>query len=150
MDLLRLFVFVIVNVTCVTSGFELNCKFNFDRWDDFFILYTCHVQNLNVNQENVNITSLAGRHDQGQDNYDVHGLRFNNGDFEYLPGNFMELFPNLKALNIYAHILKKLTRHDLSDARNLKYLDILITQITSLPSDLLIGFDNTMIHSDEI
>ena len=142
MDLLRILTFVIVNVICVTRGFQLNCNFNFDKWDDLFILYTCHVQNLNLNQENINITSLAGRHDQGQDNYDVQGLRFNNGDFQYLPGNFMNFFPNLKALNIYAQRLSKLTRHDLRDARNLKYLDILVTQITSLPSDLLIGFDN--------
>lgn len=61
---------------------------------------------------------MVGRHDQGQVNYDVLGLRFNNGDFYYLPGNFMDYFPNLKALNIYANRLRKLTRHDLRDAWN--------------------------------
>jgi len=85
---------------------------------------------------------LTGKHLNGKGNNDVTYVQFLNCTVVKIPQGLTNIFPNLKCLEIYDSKLKKISKFDLAEYKNLEKIIIEDNELDYLPGDLFEGFRN--------
>lgn len=85
---------------------------------------------------------LSGRHQDGYSNKDVAYVCFTNCKITKVPQGLMKIFPKLEILYIESSQLKKITKDDLAEYRNLREFFCTRNEVEFLPGDLFEGFKN--------
>ena len=119
-----LLLIVILSIACLSHGIELECEFVDIEFSDWGNKYTCKTKNLNIQQSNVIIESVNGRHQNGKSNIDVKQIVILNQNTEYFPHGLGNIFPRLKSINVELSNLKLIKREDFKGLENLKELSL--------------------------
>lgn len=120
---------------------EIQCTFEDITSDiDKEIYFVCGIKDQKIleNQE----IKFIGKHEVGRSKYDVASIYFHNCEITKVPQGLTKIFPNLKIMDIRISNLKKLTRIDLVEYKNLKEFRCYLNQIEFLPGDLFEDFKN--------
>lgn len=107
------------------------CFYNIQHFHEKTAVYTCCLYKKDISD----FTTLSGRHLPDCCDRDVRGIALANCKFSDFPRELPTLFPNLDHMAINGG-LSQITKDDLADFVNLKFLDLQGCEITSLPDDL--------------
>ncbi|CAG9807390.1 unnamed protein product [Chironomus riparius] len=88
---------------------------------------------------------IARTHECNKTNNDVNHIKFDNCIVTSIPQELTLIFPNLKNLVIYNSKLKKISKNDLIDYRNLEIISFVENEIEFLPGDLFQHFKHLSI-----
>ena len=104
-------------------------------------MYTCVINYSKqlMTQRNVISTVLAKHSNSKYSNLDVKAIWFEDFIMSFLPQGLTEIFPNIEAFAIIGCDLQEISRHDLEEFTNLKFIYLHYNKITSLPLDLFEG-----------
>lgn len=103
-------------------------------------VYGCMVKNQFIS-ENFDV-NFNGQHWFDKSHFDVHDVQFSDCTVSKVPQGLTRIFPNLKVLCINNSKLKKLSRNDLFEYRNLETFFFEQNDLEFLPGDLFQGFPN--------
>lgn len=98
---------------------ELNCQFV----NSFFLGYTCKTENLEIEDQNVEISVVTGHH-TGKNNSDVVRLYVDKEDTKYLPVNISKHFKNLRIIQVSYTELISITKSNFVGLKSLEHLKI--------------------------
>jgi len=94
----------------------LNCEY----FQGFEKGYTCKVLNMDIRQENLDLSTFSGSHQSGKSDVDVQRILFKNGTMFYLPNGIGCIFKNLKDFTVDKNLkIKRLKRSNFQNLENL-------------------------------
>jgi len=102
--------------------------------------YGCYIENTQT-PENRRIT-LTGHHEYGKTDYDVIDVTFSSCMVIKIPQELTLIFPNIRKLLICNSKLKKISKNDLIEYKNLEIISMMENELEYLPGDLFEGFKN--------
>lgn len=120
-------------------GVEVKCEFGTADWWVLDGIYRCKSRNqgdIITEQNNREITKIAGEHDDSKTNFNVKGVLIVNSNVFYFPRGLSNVFPNLEGISIWSSNLKEITQEDLKDLTNLRYIKLDDNQIQILGEKL--------------
>ena len=138
-SLIRLF--LLLFLVSLTSGLSktvvLRCDFGTPKCDpEFRACYFCNIQNMNVREKNVKVSSLkATSSDEGVN--DTQILIMENQIVYFMPKQFTNFVPKTKVLKIISSGLRELSFNDLKEFHHLTELYVTGNELTFLPFNLL-------------
>ena len=105
-------------------------------------MYTCLVRcsmQLILQRDN-RISTFVGEHlNRKYSHLDVRAIWFSDFVMNFVPTGLSEIFPNVEAIGIVGCELLEISREDLKEFTNLKYIYLHYNKFTSLPVDLFEG-----------
>jgi len=90
-----------------------------------------------VTKFNSNLTTVNGKHSNGNSNSDVKGYRVYEKLLQYSPENLANFFPNLEFIAIWDAELLEIHQRDLQPYANLRILSIWKNKIEILEKNIL-------------
>lgn len=94
------------------------------------------MEGLNIESENVEITSFAGHHLLGKTDLDVEGIHFDKATMFYVPEGIGKIFKNLKKFVVGRNMrFKHIKRSNLKNLVNLDWLEIIENKIENVDMD---------------
>ncbi|CAG9797648.1 unnamed protein product [Chironomus riparius] len=119
---------------------QLICEFKYDPYIDGRILYACFIKNQQIPADEE--LEFTGRHVSGHSNNNVIDVIFENCDIKKVPQGLTKVFPKMQDLSVWSSNLKKVTKNDLKEYKNLLRFGFCNNEIEFLFGDLFEGFDN--------
>lgn len=124
--------FVMMLIFCSDSyGKKLKCEFKIETYSIMGILYSCNVDSLENQHNNVIIDGYTGVHIMNQNQMNVKAIWIHDLDTRYIPANLGFVF-NLNTLSIQDSQLVYLKSENFHGMQNLEYLNLKRNKLTSL------------------
>ncbi|CAG9811224.1 unnamed protein product [Chironomus riparius] len=120
---------------------EVECTFNDSDWPFTTTkFYRCCIEKYQI-PDDIELI-IDGKHRLRKTNNDVTYLKFYDCTITKVPAGMTKIFPNLKILEINTAKLRKITKNDLIEYKNLEKFSCWGNEIEFLPGDLFEGFKN--------
>ncbi|KAL7013227.1 hypothetical protein ACKWTF_015275 [Chironomus riparius] len=116
----------------------INCTFTDSTFQHGESLYGCHVEGMQTPESRE--LELTGQHATKKGNNSVAHLQFVNCVIVKIPQGVTKLFPNLISIIVNSSKLKKISKNDLAEYRNLQKFICGGNELEYLPGDLFEGF----------
>lgn len=115
---------------------EIRLKCDFKTYSDG---YNCQVNNLKIDLQNIEITSVDGKHEGGKENTNVDCFYITSSNcIKYLPANISKFFENLTKLQVFEGALKYIAQSDFAGLKSLKTIEIRKNLISTIPENTFI------------
>jgi len=118
----------------------IQCGFIYAKLNHGDVDYSCFIESKQT-PENRDL-ELAGKHIIKNNNRDVCSVRFYNCTITKIPQGLTNIFPNLTSICLLSSKLKKISKSDLVEYKNIKTFICQDNEIEFLPGDLFEGFEN--------
>lgn len=136
--------FIIEILFCTKNLFTLSlvvkmdgvaCYYEIQHFHEKFSVYTCCLYKKEIGHEK----AFSGQHLTDKTDDDVRGVAFSHCKFASFPRGISESFPNVNHITINEG-LQEISKEDLAEFKNLKFLDLQGCRLVNLSSDL---FENS-------
>ncbi|KAG5675445.1 hypothetical protein PVAND_005349 [Polypedilum vanderplanki] len=118
----------------------IKCIYNNKEWNIRKPNYTCRIyEQVIFDNKKIN---FIGAHGKDKSNQDVDSILFQNCKFQRFPRGLIQVFPNLKYLNISFSQLTYIERNDLKEYAQLTDLYLHKNQLVYLSEDLFADMPN--------
>lgn len=130
---------------------EIDCEFGYAGNNE----YTCFARNVELTEPRKQIKAFKGDTKNMIAAY-VQNLQFSDGPkLQYIPRDLQKHFPSMVVLHFNGCGIKEISKRDLIGLENLRRLEMISCQLTSLPDDLfndmkslqLVSFNKNQIES---
>lgn len=116
-------------------GEIMQCHFIELKYNLAGFLYSCEVNSLDNQNNNMSITGSTGNHTTDKNNENVKGIYIHNTNTKYIPKNLGCLF-NLTELLMQNTELIEIKSIDFHGMQDLQYLSFYGNKLTTLPTDV--------------
>ena len=132
MSSIHLFVFCLLSVIICSNCSELKCEFKKYKTDG----YNCKASELKIDEANLKLTSVTGRHETWATDKDVEVFYIlQNYEIQYLPVGLSSFFPKLMKYDVQRSTLKYIASGDFAELTNLTTIEIFRTELQTIPED---------------
>lgn len=130
---LLLIIVSVGNINC----FPIECFCGIGNYSAVYkdSVYLCFVVNMNITTSDKLVTNVIKKHDLKKTNFDVKLLKIHNQSCPEIPERIGTFFSRLEGLEIINSNLRSVIKEDLSDFKNLKYLNLKENKIEVLRND---------------
>ncbi|CAO1441002.1 unnamed protein product [Diamesa hyperborea] len=132
MNSIHLLVFCLLSVIICSNCSELKCEFKKYKTDG----YNCKASELKINESNLKLTSVTGKHETWATDKDVDVFYIlQNYEIQYLPVGLSSFFPKLVKYDVQRSTLKYIASGDFAELTNLITIEIFRTELQVIPED---------------
>jgi hypothetical protein len=121
-------------LTFVVEGVVINCLFRTVKWEILGDVYECRSV-TEVPENSTFIEEVRGNHQIGKNNIDVEAFFESSNQFQFIPSNFVNIFPKLKAV-LFNSPLFRVIASDLKPFPNLLWFRSHSGKFISIDGDL--------------
>ncbi|KAL7023679.1 hypothetical protein ACKWTF_012738 [Chironomus riparius] len=118
----------------------IHCEFGFTKFAHGETCYACSVENAHTPE--TRMISFSGKFKDDKSEKDVVHVSFSNCTVTKVPQELTTIFPNLRQLLICNSKLRKISKKDLIEYKNLEIVSMMENELEYLPGDLFEGFKN--------
>lgn len=99
-------------------------------------VYECALQNCNITESNLTVSSVTGDHNSGKSDVNVTAISVYGQVMHFFPAGFAKFFQNLEAIFMKNPGLKSLNNADIKEFDKLRFFQIREHELKILSSDL--------------
>ncbi|KAG5679141.1 hypothetical protein PVAND_008733 [Polypedilum vanderplanki] len=129
-------IFLIFQGIEISNSFTINCDYWIYSLPIIGSVYECYTTNIPTSS-GITVTNVTGTHLDGKNNNDVTSVQINgNWILSFVPRNFSNFFPNIKAILIYYTTIETLFGDEFDEFPQLEFLAFYYFNLTTISSKL--------------
>lgn len=126
---------LLILAVSAVSSVNITCKYYFYDWNNWGERYTCSATLGDVIQPAVPIINVSGEHRRPNTDNDVRGVEIHNQKTYFILRGLTRYFPNMSDLYVFRSDLRRVTRSDLTEYKDLVTLVLSRNRLTFIPID---------------
>ncbi|KAG5679129.1 hypothetical protein PVAND_008721 [Polypedilum vanderplanki] len=129
-------IFLIFQGNKISNSFTINCDYRTRSLLVIGSVYSCDTTNI-PSSSGITVTNVNGTHLSGKNNNDVTCVYINGKrTLLFVPRNFSNFFPNIKAILIWNTTIETLFGDEFDEFPKLEYFDFYYSNLTTISSKL--------------